>query len=71
MGFLKGGHTPVRHPVPQLDAAVFATGDVAVSAGIVTDSADGVCVLVQRVAGHKTLESVNVIKTQGWVLCAD
>lgn len=62
MGFLKGGHAPVRHSVPQFDAAIFATGDVAVGAGIVTDSADGVCVLIQRVAGHETLESVDIIK---------
>lgn len=46
VGFIKGSHTPVRHSIPQFDAAIFATGDVAVGTGIVADSADGVCVLI-------------------------
>lgn len=68
MRFLEGGHAAVRDAVPQFDAAVLAAGDVAVSGGVVADAADGVCVLVQWVAGHKALESVDVVEAQGGVL---
>lgn len=68
MCFLKGRHAAVRDTVPQLDAAVLAAGDIAISCGVVADPADGVCVLVQWVARHEALESVDVIEAQGGVL---
>lgn len=61
MGLLEGGHTAVGDAVPQLDAAVLAAADIAVGGGVVADAADGVRVLVQRVAGHKALEGVDII----------
>lgn len=70
VGLLKGRHTAVGDAVPQFDAPVLAAGDVAVSRRVVADAADGVCVLIQRVAGHKALEGVGVVETQGGVLCS-
>lgn len=69
VGLLESGHASVGDAVPELDAAVFAAGDVAVGGGVVADAADGVCVLVQRVAGHKALEGINVVEAEGGVLC--
>lgn len=71
MGFLKGGYTAIRNTIPQLDAAVLATGDVAVGCGVIVDAAYGVCVLIQRVAGHKALESVDIIETESGMLRAN
>lgn len=68
VGLFKGGHAAVGDAVPQLDAAIFAAGDVAVGGGVVADAADGVRVLVQRIAGHETLEGVDVVEAEGGVL---
>lgn len=68
MSLLKGGHAAVGDAVPQLDAAVLAAGDVAVGARVIADAADGVGVLVQRVAGHEALEGVDVVQPQRRVL---
>lgn len=70
VGLVEGGDTPVGDAVPQLDAAVLAAGHVAVGRGVVAHAADGVGVLVQRVARHKALESVDVVQAQGGVLRA-
>lgn len=68
VGLLKGGDAAVGDTVPELDAAVFAAGHVAVGGGVVADAADGVGVLVQRVARHEALEGVYIVEAQGWVL---
>lgn len=68
MGFVKGGDAAVGDPVPELNAAIFAAGDVAVGGGVVVHAADGVGVLVQRVARHKALEGVYIIEAEGWML---
>jgi len=63
MSLVEGCHTTVGDAIPQFDAAVLAAGDVAIGSGVVADTADGVCVLVQRVARHEALEGVDVIET--------
>lgn len=68
MGLLEGGHTAVRDTIPQFDVAIFAAGDVAVGRGIVADTTNGICVLVQWVAGHKALEGVDIVEAEGRVL---
>lgn len=68
MGLLKGGDAAVGDAVPQLNAAVFAAGHVAVGGGVVVDTADGVGVLVEWVAGHEALEGVYVVEAEGRML---
>lgn len=68
MGLLKRGDAAVGDPVPEFNAAVFAAGDIAVGGGVVVDAADGVSVLVQRVARHKALEGIYVIEAEGRML---
>lgn len=68
MGLLESGDAAVGDAIPKLDAAVLAAGDVGVGAGVVADATDGVCVLVQRVAGDKALEGVDVVKAECGVL---
>lgn len=46
MGLIKGGDAAVGDAVPELNAAVFAAGHIAVGSGVVVDIADGVGVLV-------------------------
>lgn len=70
MGLLKCGDAAVGDPVPEFDAAIFAAGDIAVGGGVVAHAADGVGVLVQRVARHKALEGVYVIEAEGRMLCS-
>lgn len=70
VGLLECDHTAVGDAIPQFDAAVFAACDVAVGGGVVAGAADGVCVLVQRVAGHEALEGVDVVEAEGGVLCS-
>lgn len=67
---VEGGDAAVGHAVPQLDAAVLAARHVAVGRGVVAHAADGVRVLVQRVARHEALEGVDVVEAQGGVLRA-
>lgn len=70
MCLLECGHTPVRDAVPQLDAAVFAACDIGVGSWVVAHTADGISVLIQGVAWHKTLECIDIIKSQCWMLRA-
>lgn len=70
VGLLECGDAAVWDAIPQFDAAVLAAGDVAVGGGVVADAADGVCVLVQRVAGHEALEGVDIVEAEGGVLCS-
>lgn len=71
VGLVEGGDAAVGDAVPQLDAAVLAAGHVAVGRGVVAHAADGVRVLVQRVARHEALEGVDVIEAQRGVLRAN
>lgn len=68
VGLLKGGHTAIGDTIPEFDAAILTAGDVAVGGGVIADATDGVCVLVQRVAGHKALKGVDIVETQGGML---
>lgn len=68
MRFLESRDASIGNPIPQLDAAVLATRYVHVGAGIVINGADGIGVLVLRIAGDKTLKCVDVIQPQGGVL---
>lgn len=68
MGLLKGDHATIGDTVPQLNAAILATGDIAVGCGVVADTTNGVCVLVQGVARYKALEGIDVVETEGGML---
>lgn len=70
VGLVESGDAAVGHAVPYLDAAVLAGGDVAVGARVVGHTADGVRVLVQRVARDEALEGVDVVEAQRGVLRA-
>lgn len=70
MCFLKRAHTSVGDAVPQLDAAILAACDIGVGSWVVAHTADGICMLIQRVARHKTLERIDIVKAQCWMLCA-
>ena len=62
VGLEEGGHTPVGHSVPDLDAAVFGAADEVFSGVVPPETGDIPCVLVRGHGADEALGCVHVVE---------